>query len=191
MMFHVHQSVTTKSFESVITASGDTDVFVCLIYHFNWWIYHGLKEMWIVSGKSGSTTVFPIHQLAEQLESNVADISPAIHTLTSFLFTIKQNLSFNSLFSCILKLFFHSEIWFWNINKLFLGCDTKSKVGTKSSALKSATNKNILTLVSFRVLMKIWKLWLKNFSLAAFPKMKILMTLTVCKIKLILRNLLK
>ena len=35
MMFHVHQSVTTKSFESVITASGDTDVFVCLIYHFN------------------------------------------------------------------------------------------------------------------------------------------------------------
>ena len=45
MMFHVHQSVTTESFESVITASGDTDVFVCLIYHFNRWIYHGLKEM--------------------------------------------------------------------------------------------------------------------------------------------------
>ena len=27
-MFHVHQSVTTENFESVITASGDTDVFV-------------------------------------------------------------------------------------------------------------------------------------------------------------------
>ena len=110
MMFHIHQSVTTENFESVIIASGDADVFVCLIYHFNRWIYRGVKEMWIVSGKSGSTTVFPIHQLAEQLESNVADILPAIHVLTGLLFTIEQNSSFNSLFSRILKLFFHSEI---------------------------------------------------------------------------------
>ena len=110
MMFHVHQSVTTKSFESVIIASGNTDVFVCWIYHFNQWIYHGLKEMWIVSAKSGSTTVYPIHQLAEQLGSNVAGILPAIHALTGFLFTIEQNSSFNLLFSRILKLFFHSEI---------------------------------------------------------------------------------
>ena len=63
-------------------------MFVYLIYHFNRWIYRGLKEMWIVSGKSGSTTVFPIHQLAEQLESNVADILPAIHTLTGSLLLI-------------------------------------------------------------------------------------------------------
>ena len=105
-------TVTTENFESVIIASGDTDVFVCSIYHFNRWIYRGLKEIWIVSGKSCSTTVFPIHQLAEQLESNVADILPAIHVLTGLLFTIEQNSSFNSLFSRILKLFFHSEIWF-------------------------------------------------------------------------------
>ena len=110
MMFHVHQSVTTKSFESVIIASDNTDVFVCWIYHFNQWIYHGLKEMWIVSAKSGSTTVYPIHQLVEQLGSNVAGILPAIHALTGFLFTIEQNSSFNLLFSHILKLFFHSEI---------------------------------------------------------------------------------
>ena len=32
---------------------------------------------------------------------------------------------------------------------MFLGCDTTSKVGTKLSALKSATNKNIPTLVTF------------------------------------------
>ena len=106
------QSVTTENFESVIIASGDTDVFVCSIYHFNRWIYRGLKEMWIVSGKNGSKTVFPIHQLAEQLESNVADILPAIHALTGFLFTIERNWSFNSFFSRILKLFFHSKIWF-------------------------------------------------------------------------------
>ena len=35
------------------------------------------------------------------------------------------------------------------MNKFFLGCDTTSKVGTKSWALKSATNKIIPTLVSF------------------------------------------
>ena len=85
MMFHVHQSVTSKKFKRVIIASGDTDVFVCSIYHFNRWIYRGLVEMGIVSGKSGSTTVFPIHQLAEQLESNVDDILPAIHALTGSL----------------------------------------------------------------------------------------------------------
>ena len=110
MIFHVHQSATTENVESVIIASGDTDVFVCLIYHFNRWIYRGFKEMWIVSGKSGSITVFLIHQLAEQLDSNVADILPEIHALTGFHFTIEQNSSFNSLFSLILKLFFHSEI---------------------------------------------------------------------------------
>ena len=32
---------------------------------------------------------------------------------------------------------------------MFLGCDTSSKVGTKSSAFKSATNKSIPALVSF------------------------------------------
>ena len=88
MMFHVHQFVTSEKFERVIIASGDTDVFVSSIYHFNRWIYRGLKEMWIVSGKSGLTTVFPIHQLAEQLESNVADILPAIHALTGSLLLI-------------------------------------------------------------------------------------------------------
>ena len=33
--------------------------------------------------------------------------------------------------------------------QIFLGCDTTSKVGTKSLALKSATSENIPTLVSF------------------------------------------
>ena len=87
-MFHVHQSVTSEKFERVIIASGDTDVLVCSIYHFNQWIYRGLKEMWIVSGKSDSTTVFPIHQLAGQLELNVADILPAIRALTGSLLLI-------------------------------------------------------------------------------------------------------
>ena len=38
--------------------------------------------MWFISGKSGSLTAFPIHQLTENLEhSVVVDIFPAVHAL--------------------------------------------------------------------------------------------------------------
>ena len=58
------------------------DVLMCAAYHFNNWIYSGLKEMWIISGKSGATTAFPIHRLTEKLEPSVADVLPAVHALT-------------------------------------------------------------------------------------------------------------
>ena len=82
MMYHIHQAVTTESIERVIIASGDTDVFVCSIYHYSRWAYRGLKELWIVSGNSDSKTVLPIHKLAEKLSSDAIDILPAVHALT-------------------------------------------------------------------------------------------------------------
>lgn len=82
MMYHANQSIKEECFEKVIIASSDTDVFVCALYHFNRWIYSGLKELWVVSGKSGTTMAFPIHQLALKLESDVIDILPAVHALT-------------------------------------------------------------------------------------------------------------
>ena len=53
-------------------------------------MYRGLKEMWFISGKSGSLTVFPIHQLTENLEHSVAvDIFPAVRAMTgTFYLTI-------------------------------------------------------------------------------------------------------
>ena len=52
-------------------------------------MYRGLKEMWFISGKSGSLTVFPIHQLTEKLKHGVADILPAVHARTdTFYLTI-------------------------------------------------------------------------------------------------------
>ena len=45
MMFHIHQAVSRENFERVIIASGDTDVFVCSIYHYSRWIYRGSKQM--------------------------------------------------------------------------------------------------------------------------------------------------
>ena len=61
--------------------------------------------MWVVSGKSDSKSVVPIHLLAEQLSSNAINILTAVQEL--------------------------------------VGCDTASKVGTKSSVLKLATDENI------------------------------------------------
>ena len=75
--------------KKLLLASADTDVFVCVIYLYNRWVYRGLKEMWFISGKSGSLTAFPIHQLTENLEHSVVDIFPAVHALTgTFYLTI-------------------------------------------------------------------------------------------------------
>ena len=85
MMYHLNQSIKDEGFEKVIIAFADTDIFICAIYRFNCWIYSGLKEMWVISGKSGATTAFPIHQLTEKLEPSVVDILPAVHALTGLL----------------------------------------------------------------------------------------------------------
>ena len=85
MMYHLNQSIKDQGFEKVIIASADTEVFICAVYHVNCWIYSGLKEIFVVSGKSGATTAFPIHQLKEKMEPSVVDILPAVHALTGLL----------------------------------------------------------------------------------------------------------
>ena len=84
MMYHLSQSVKDEGFEKVIIASASA-VFICAVYHFNCWIYSGLKEMWVISGKSGATTAFPIHWLTETLKPSVVDILPAVHALTGLI----------------------------------------------------------------------------------------------------------
>ena len=85
MTYHLNQSIKDEGFEKVIIASADTDVFICAVYHFNRWIYSGLKEMWVISGKSGATIAFPIHRLIEKLEPSVVDILPTVHARTGLL----------------------------------------------------------------------------------------------------------
>ena len=82
MLFHLNQAITDERFERAVISSGDTDVFICAMNHYNRWVYRGLNERWIVSGKSGSTTAFPIHLLAEKLDPSVVDILPSVHALT-------------------------------------------------------------------------------------------------------------
>ena len=66
--------------------------------HFNRWIYYicGLQEMWIISGKRGSMTALPIHQLTQEIESTVIDILPAVHALTGLISLIDLLCSFVS-----------------------------------------------------------------------------------------------
>ena len=64
-----------------------------------------------MSSRSDSRTLFPIHDLADDLDPDLAEILPAIHALT--------------------------------------GCDTASKVGTKSKAVKEGANNGYKLLSSF------------------------------------------
>ena len=101
MMFHMSQAVKTGHFQNIISASADTDVLVCSIYHFNQLKYSDLTELWVITGRSTSKNFIPIHSLVNTLDSHIVEILPAVHALT--------------------------------------GSDSTSKVGTKSSALKKAT----------------------------------------------------
>ena len=85
----MNHSIRDDGFQKVVIASADTDVLICTIYHYNRWMYQDLKEMWFFSGKSGSFTAFPIHQLTEKLEHGVADILPVVHGLTGTFYLTK------------------------------------------------------------------------------------------------------
>ena len=82
MMFHVDHGIRVDKFQNVVVASSDTDVFICLVYHFSRWIYFALEELWVVSGKSNARVVTPIHKIVDNMTSNVVDGLPAVHALT-------------------------------------------------------------------------------------------------------------
>ena len=75
-----------------MVVSPDTDVFVNAVYHFTQWIYCGLEELWILSGKSGGNKIFPVHNLVQAMDNNIIDVLPAVHALTGIL--LLQNLKF-------------------------------------------------------------------------------------------------
>ena len=48
--FHANHAITNKSFERVIVATEDTDVFSSLLHHFPLWSHFGLQEIWMICG---------------------------------------------------------------------------------------------------------------------------------------------
>ena len=99
IFYHLNHSMKDDGFQKVVIASADTDVFICAIYHYNRWVYRGLKQMWFISGKSGSLAAFPIYQLTEMLEHGAVDILPAVHALTGafYLTIVKVSWTINRL----------------------------------------------------------------------------------------------
>ena len=94
--------MSIENYGSVVIASADTDIFVPTLHHFFNLKYFDLEELSFVSGWGNSRTFFPIHDLANHLDSDVVKNLLAVHALTR--------------------------------------CDTASKVGTKSRAVREETN---------------------------------------------------
>ena len=92
IFFHVNDGIKRDNFTKTVVASPDTDVFVNAVYHFTQWIYCGLEELWILSGKSGGKQAFPVHDLVQVMDNDITDVLLAVHALTGILFL--QNLKF-------------------------------------------------------------------------------------------------
>ena len=101
MMFHVQEILRRRSGSTSMTLlSADTDVFVCLLYHFTVsWRDLGLQELWLIRNSGTRRVILPLHDICSELENDLIKCLPAVHALT--------------------------------------GCDTTSKIATKSAALNA------------------------------------------------------
>ena len=59
-----------------------THIFVSTLHHFQKLNYFDPEELWFVSSRGNSRTFFPIHDLANDLDSDLVEVLPAIHALT-------------------------------------------------------------------------------------------------------------
>ena len=82
IIYHINHAVKVERFSRIIVASGDTDVFICLLYHFSNWKKANLKELWVLCGQGNTTRAVPLHNKNDCLDLSVINILPAIHALT-------------------------------------------------------------------------------------------------------------
>ena len=82
IFFHANHAIKIRNYGSVVIASPDTDIFVSALHRFCKLKYFDLKELWFVSGRGNSRAFFPIHDLANDLDSDLVEVLPAIHALT-------------------------------------------------------------------------------------------------------------
>lgn len=84
MLFHIQNILSTRSGPTSITVStGDTDVFVCLLYHITVnWRDLGLKELWLIRNTGVKRSILPLHNICTALGDEVTRCLPALHALT-------------------------------------------------------------------------------------------------------------
>ena len=59
IMYHINHAAKIDSFSKVIVASGDTDVFISLLYHYTDWKTANLVELWILCGQGNNSRAVP------------------------------------------------------------------------------------------------------------------------------------
>ena len=78
IMFHLNHAVKVDRFDAAHVMTGDTYIFVNLMYHFRDWRANGLSGIWF--HHLGNIT--PVHQAVDNLPDTVVEILPAIHALS-------------------------------------------------------------------------------------------------------------
>ena len=64
-------------------SSGDTDVFVCLLYHCTVnWRDLGLQELWLIRNSAMKRVILPLHEICSALGNDLIKCLPAVHALT-------------------------------------------------------------------------------------------------------------
>ena len=84
MMFHIQDILCHQSDPTTITLlSGDTDVFVCLLYHISInWQHQGLTELWLIRNSGVKRSILPLHEICTTLTTDLLKCLPALYALT-------------------------------------------------------------------------------------------------------------
>ena len=130
IMYHVNHAVAIDNFTRMIVASADTDVPVCLMYHFSRWKQFNLKELWVLGGQGTTRRAVPVHNLVAAMDPRVVNVLPAVHSLsgcdtTSKVSRKKSTLKVASLRSDLLEGFGQgllSENMISSAEKFMVGC---------------------------------------------------------------------
>ena len=84
MMFHVQDILSHRTGSTSLTlSSGDTDVFVCLLYHITVnWRSLGLQELWLIRKSGVKRSILPLHDICKAMGDELTQCLPALHALT-------------------------------------------------------------------------------------------------------------
>ena len=67
----------------MMLSAGDTDVFVCLLYHITVnWRDLGLQELWLFRNSGVKRSILPLHDICIALGDELTKCLPALHALT-------------------------------------------------------------------------------------------------------------
>ena len=75
LMYYLNHVVKCDYAKIVHVLTGDTNIFVSLMYNFSNWSNYGLKEIWFHHLNKMS----PIHDSVQSLPMNVVQLLPTIH----------------------------------------------------------------------------------------------------------------